>query len=57
MTEQEREAARLAKYRKYNASRKGQQRHKKYEEAHPERRERGWSPVMLYRGRVKNGNI
>jgi hypothetical protein len=36
----------LAKYARYNASRKGQARRKKYEEAHPERKER-WSPIMF----------
>jgi hypothetical protein len=36
----------LAKYARYNASRKGQARKKKYEDAHPERKER-WSPIMV----------
>jgi hypothetical protein len=41
---------RLARYRRYNSSKKGQDRNKKYEEAHPERRTR-WAPVMIWKGR------
>lgn len=36
---------RLARYRRYNASRKGQERHKRYEAKHPERSQT-WSPLM-----------
>lgn len=50
MTEEQRETERLEKYRRYNASSKGQARRKTYEDAHPERRER-WSPIMLRRAR------
>jgi hypothetical protein len=35
----------LAKYARYNKSRKGQARRKKYEAAHPERATR-WAPIM-----------
>lgn len=45
------EEKRLAKYRRYNASARGQQRHKRYEEAHPDR-SKTWSVEMLLR---KNG--
>jgi hypothetical protein len=45
------EERRLAKYRRYNASKKGQDRDKKYEDAHPERAQR-WSVEMALR---KNG--
>jgi len=41
MTDQQR----LAKYARYNASEKGQARRKRYEDKHPERRER-WSVIM-----------
>jgi hypothetical protein len=41
---------RLARYRRYNSSKKGQDRNKKYEDAHPERRTR-WAPVMIWKGR------
>lgn len=44
MTENERRERRLATYRKYNASRKGQKRAKRYENAHPERKLR-WEPA------------
>ena len=38
---------------KYNRSAKGQVRNKRYEAAHPERKNR-WSPIMLYRrGKAK----
>lgn len=35
---------RLDRYRRYNASAKGQRRHKRYENAHPERADR-WKPL------------
>lgn len=44
MTEDERTARRLAKYVKYNASRKGQLRDLRYESKHPERKLR-WEPA------------
>jgi len=44
------EEKRLARYRRYNQSKKGQARDKKYEDAHPERKDR-WSPIMLIKGR------
>lgn len=53
MTEQERTRRRLEKYTKYNASVKGQARHKKYEAAHPERATR-WSPIMIIKARDRN---
>jgi hypothetical protein len=55
--DEEREAARKEKYRRYNQSRKGAKRYKRYEEAHPERATR-WSPVMLMRARdpLKRGS-
>lgn len=40
-----REEKRLARYAKYNASLKGQQRHKRYEAKHPERSKQ-WSANM-----------
>jgi hypothetical protein len=43
MTEAERREHRLASWRRYNASRKGQQRNQRYEQAHPDRRLR-WEP-------------
>jgi len=45
MTDEERRANRLATYTKYNTSRKGQARYKKYEDAHPERKENRWEPA------------
>ncbi len=44
------EQKRLEKHRKYNLSVKGQARYKRYEDKHPERRER-WSPIMALRAR------
>ena len=44
------EEKRLERYRRYNHSSKGQARDKKYEDAHPERRER-WAPIMLLKAR------
>jgi hypothetical protein len=45
------EEKRLARYRRYNLSEKGQKRHQKYEDAHPERQTR-WGVLMEIR---KNG--
>jgi hypothetical protein len=45
------EEKRLAKYRRYNASEKGQKRHQRYEQTHPDR-SKNWSVEMLLR---KNG--
>lgn len=42
MTPEER---RLDRYRRYNASLKGQRRHFRYEAAHPERKTR-WAPLV-----------
>jgi hypothetical protein len=44
------EEKRLERYRRYNQSKKGQARDKKYEDAHPERRER-WAPIMILKAR------
>jgi hypothetical protein len=41
---------RLASYRRYNTSKKGQDRNRKYEDAHPARRTR-WSEIMIIKGR------
>jgi hypothetical protein len=51
MTEQD--DRRRDKYRRYNASTKGQARHQRYEEKHPERRGR-WSSGMIAKGRGNN---
>jgi hypothetical protein len=48
VTDQERRAATLAKYAKYNRSRKGSERYKRYEDKHPERAGR-WGPLMKLR--------
>lgn len=40
LTPEERRANRLASHQKYNASKKGQARNKRYEEKHPERQGR-----------------
>jgi hypothetical protein len=45
MTDNERRERRLASHRKYNTSRKGKARYKKYEDAHPERAENRWEPA------------
>jgi hypothetical protein len=42
------QAARRETYRRYNASAKGQERHARYEEKHPERATR-WGPLMELR--------
>jgi len=44
------EEKRLERYRRYNQSIKGQARDKKYEDAHPERKER-WFPIILLKAR------
>jgi hypothetical protein len=40
----------LAKYARYNESPAGRARRKRYEDAHPERKER-WSPIMAAKAR------
>ncbi len=45
MTESERRERRLASHTRYNTSRKGKARYKKYEDAHPERKENRWEPA------------
>lgn len=44
MTDEERRGRRLASHAKYNASRKGRNRNKRYEDAHPDRKLR-WEPA------------
>jgi hypothetical protein len=44
MTDSERRERRLARYRRYNGSRKGRARDQRYEAAHPERKLR-WEPA------------
>src|SRR5580692_10391913 len=46
------EEKRKERHRRYNRSLKGQARSKKYEDRHPERRER-WSPIMELKARDK----
>jgi len=41
---------RLTRYRRYNDSTKGQERRKRYEAKHPERKER-WSEIMRIKAR------
>lgn len=41
---------RKERYRRYNASAKGQARKRRYENAHPERKER-WSEIMRIKAR------
>ncbi len=43
---------RLARHARYNRSIKGAARYKRYEDKHPERKER-WSPLMLQKARDK----
>lgn len=46
MTEEEKLREKyLAKHRKYNLSKKGQDRYKRYEAAHPERAGNRWEPA------------
>lgn len=48
----ERDARRLERHRRYNRSRKGAARYRRYEAKHPERATR-WSPLMLAKARDK----
>lgn len=44
LTDEERRANRLASHTRYNTSKKGKARYKKYEDAHPERKANRWEP-------------
>jgi len=48
--------SRLASYQRYNDSPKGRARRERYEVANPERATR-WSPIMVIKGRDRNGAI
>ena len=45
LTPEQLRARRLATYTRYNTSRKGRDRYKKYEDAHPERAGNRWEPA------------
>lgn len=50
MDEDERRRRRLESYKRYNDSLKGERRRRRYENQHPERRER-WSEIMRIKAR------